>query len=166
MWVSTDHDEIEKVAKSWGAQVHRRSPEVSRDSSTSLETIQEFLSQHPGTWRSTPARVCLFSEYTPPLAQSGSKATLKHTPFVDFAFTEVDVLGNIQATSPCLHPNHLDEALDMITERGYDSVFSVVRRHQFRWQEVKKGCKSLSCSFRYQCKINACNLTPALSMSP
>lgn len=48
VWVSTDHDEIEKVAKSWGAQVHRRSPEVSRDSSTSLETIQEFLSQHPG----------------------------------------------------------------------------------------------------------------------
>ncbi len=30
----------------------------------------------------------------------------------------------------------------MITLQGYDSVFSVVRRHQFRWQEVKKGCKS------------------------
>ncbi|XP_026208756.1 N-acylneuraminate cytidylyltransferase A [Anabas testudineus] len=99
VWVSTDHDEIEKVAKSWGAQVHRRSPEVSRDSSTSLETIQEFLCQHP----------------------------------------EVDVIGNIQATSPCLHPHHLEEALEMITLHGYDSVFSVVRRHQFRWQEVKKA---------------------------
>ncbi|KAI3375641.1 hypothetical protein L3Q82_003958 [Scortum barcoo] len=40
VWVSTDHDEIEKVAKSWGAKVHRRSPEVSTDSATSLETIQ------------------------------------------------------------------------------------------------------------------------------
>ncbi|KAI4797302.1 hypothetical protein KUCAC02_025198 [Chaenocephalus aceratus] len=42
VWVSTDHDEIEKVAKAWGAQVHRRSPEVSKDSSSSLDTIQEF----------------------------------------------------------------------------------------------------------------------------
>ncbi|XP_068444474.1 N-acylneuraminate cytidylyltransferase A [Clinocottus analis] len=99
VWVSTDHDEIEKVAKSWGAKVHRRSPEVSRDSSTSLETIQEFVRINP----------------------------------------EIDVVCNIQATSPCLHPFHLTEALEMITQQDYDSVFSVVRRHQFRWQEVKKG---------------------------
>ncbi|XP_039997437.1 N-acylneuraminate cytidylyltransferase A [Xiphias gladius] len=99
VWVSTDHDEIEKVAKSWGAKVHRRSPEVSRDSSTSLETIQEFVRLNP----------------------------------------EVDVICNIQATSPCLHPHHVKEALEMITLQGFDSVFSVVRRHQFRWQEVKQG---------------------------
>lgn len=49
VWVSTDHDEIEKVAKAWGARVHRRTPEVSRDSSTSLETIQEFIRLNPGT---------------------------------------------------------------------------------------------------------------------
>ncbi|KAM4537414.1 N-acylneuraminate cytidylyltransferase A [Odontesthes bonariensis] len=99
VWVSTDHDEIEKVAKSWGAKVHRRSPEVSKDSSTSLETIQEFVSLNP----------------------------------------DVDVICNIQATSPCLHPFHLKDALEMITLRGYSSVFSVVRRHQFRWKEVKRG---------------------------
>ncbi|XP_038135454.1 N-acylneuraminate cytidylyltransferase-like [Cyprinodon tularosa] len=99
VWVSTDHDEIEKVAKSWGAKVHRRSQEVSRDCSTSLETIQEFLKKNP----------------------------------------EVTVLCNIQATSPCLHPSHLKEALKKITEEGYDSIFSVVRRYQFRWKEVKKG---------------------------
>ncbi|XP_030637204.1 N-acylneuraminate cytidylyltransferase A [Chanos chanos] len=99
VWVSTDHDEIERVAKAWGAQVHRRSPEVSKDSSSSLETIQEFARLKP----------------------------------------EVDVICNIQATSPCLHPHHLREALEMITEEGYESVFSVVRKHHFRWQEVKKG---------------------------
>ncbi|XP_023201476.1 N-acylneuraminate cytidylyltransferase-like isoform X1 [Xiphophorus maculatus] len=99
VWVSTDHDEIEKVAKSWGAKVHRRSEEVSRDSSTSLETIQEFLKENP----------------------------------------EVTVVCNIQATSPCLHPSHLKNALKKITEDGYDSIFSVVRRYQFRWKEVKKG---------------------------
>lgn len=99
VWVSTDHAEIEKVAKAWGAKVHRRSPEVSKDSSTSLETIKEFI-------------------------------TLNR---------EVEVMCNIQATAPCLHPFHIKEALEMITQQGYDSVFSVVRRHQFRWQEVKKG---------------------------
>ncbi|XP_015260479.1 PREDICTED: N-acylneuraminate cytidylyltransferase-like [Cyprinodon variegatus] len=99
VWVSTDHDEIEKVAKSWGAKVHRRSPEVSRDCSSSVETIQEFLRNN----------------------------------------TEVDVVCHIQCTSPCLHPSHLQQALKKIIEDGYDSVFSVVRRHQFRWKEVKEG---------------------------
>nr|XP_020479947.1 N-acylneuraminate cytidylyltransferase-like [Monopterus albus] len=99
MWVSTDHDEIEKVAKSWGARVHRRSPEFSRDASTSLEAIQEFARLNP----------------------------------------HVDVICHIQATSPCLHPKHVKEALQMILQQGYDSVFSVVRRHHFRWKEVKKG---------------------------
>lgn len=58
-----------------------------------------------------------------------------------FCLAEVDVVCNIQATAPCLHPFHLKEALEMITQHGFDSVFSVVRRHQFRWQEIKKGCE-------------------------
>ncbi|XP_077196327.1 N-acylneuraminate cytidylyltransferase [Paroedura picta] len=99
VWVSTDHDEIEKVAKQFGAQVHRRSSEVSKDSSTSLDAIMEFLHYHD----------------------------------------EVDVVGNIQATSPCLHPKDLIRVAKMIREDGFDSVFSVVRRHQFRWSEIKKG---------------------------
>uniref|UniRef100_A0A8D3DN45 N-acylneuraminate cytidylyltransferase n=1 Tax=Scophthalmus maximus TaxID=52904 RepID=A0A8D3DN45_SCOMX len=48
---------------------------------------------------------------------------------------DVDVICNIQ------------EALEMITLRGLDSVFSVVRRHQFRWQEVKKGSAELTKPF-------------------
>ncbi|KPP65089.1 N-acylneuraminate cytidylyltransferase-like [Scleropages formosus] len=99
VWVSTDHDEIEKVAKAWGAKVHRRSPEVSKDSTSSLETIQEFARMQP----------------------------------------DITVFCNIQATSPCLHPHHLKAAVEMITKKGYESVFSVVRRHHFRWEEVKGG---------------------------
>uniref|UniRef100_A0A3B5L7Z6 N-acylneuraminate cytidylyltransferase n=1 Tax=Xiphophorus couchianus TaxID=32473 RepID=A0A3B5L7Z6_9TELE len=99
VWVSTDHDEIKEVAKSWKVEVHPRSEKVSSDDSTSLETIQEFLEKHP----------------------------------------EVTVVCNIQATSPCLHPFHIKNALKKITEDRYDSVFSVVRRYQFRWKEVKKG---------------------------
>ncbi|XP_015261976.1 PREDICTED: N-acylneuraminate cytidylyltransferase [Gekko japonicus] len=53
--------------------------------------------------------------------------------------TEVDIVGNIQATSPCLHPTDLIRVAKMIREDGFDSVFSVVRRHQFRWSEIKKG---------------------------
>ncbi|XP_048013308.1 N-acylneuraminate cytidylyltransferase A [Megalobrama amblycephala] len=98
VWVSTDHDEIERVARAWGAEVHRRSPEVSKDTSSSLDTIREFSRQNP----------------------------------------DVGVICNIQATSPCLHPFHLKEALEFITKQGYDSVFSVVRRHHFRWKEVEK----------------------------
>nr|KAF6360211.1 hypothetical protein mMyoMyo1_011163 [Myotis myotis] len=90
--VSTDHDEIENVAKQFGARVHRRSSEVSKVSPTSLDAIVEFLSYH----------------------------------------NEVDMVGNIQATSPCLHPTDLQKVSEMIREEGYDSVFSVVRRHQFR----------------------------------
>ncbi|RXN28396.1 N-acylneuraminate cytidylyltransferase-like protein [Labeo rohita] len=99
VWVSTDHDEIARVAKACGAEVHRRSPEVSKDTTSSLETIQEFSRKHP----------------------------------------DVGVICNIQATLPCLHPHHLKKALEYITKGGCDSVFSVVRRHRFRWQEVKEG---------------------------
>ncbi|KAG7233153.1 hypothetical protein INR49_007120 [Caranx melampygus] len=95
IWVSTDHDEIEKVAKTWGPRSTAGAPRSPKT--------------RPRLWR--PSR-------------------------------KVDVICHIQATSPCLPPYHIREALDMILEQGYDSVFSVVRRHQFRWQEVKKGCES------------------------
>uniref|UniRef100_V9KQT1 N-acylneuraminate cytidylyltransferase n=1 Tax=Callorhinchus milii TaxID=7868 RepID=V9KQT1_CALMI len=99
VWVSTDHDEIEQVAIKCGAKVHRRSPQVSKDVTSSLDTVAEFLKHHE----------------------------------------EVDFVANIQGTSPCLHPHHLQDVVKMIKKEKYDSVFSVVRRHQFRWLEVKKG---------------------------
>lgn len=63
VWVSTDDDEIERVAKAWGAKVHRRSPEVSKDSSSSLETIQEFIRLRPGETH-LDSFVCLSNIYT------------------------------------------------------------------------------------------------------
>lgn len=99
VWVSTDHEEIAKVAKKFGGQVHNRNPEVSKDSSSSLQTILEFLEKHK----------------------------------------EIDVVCQIQCTSPCLQPHHLEDVVKMMKKDGYDSVFSVVRRHHFRWQEVPKG---------------------------
>ncbi|XP_062522459.1 N-acylneuraminate cytidylyltransferase-like [Corticium candelabrum] len=43
IWVSTDHDEIDRVAREAGALIHRRGAEVSKDSSTSVQAILEFL---------------------------------------------------------------------------------------------------------------------------
>nr|XP_033808089.1 N-acylneuraminate cytidylyltransferase [Geotrypetes seraphini] len=101
VWVSTDTDEIEAQARSLGSvvQVHRRSPEVSKDTTSSQDTLKEFLQYHP----------------------------------------EVDLVALIQATSPCLHPEDLINVVDMIRKGNFDCVFAVVRRHQFRWQEVKPG---------------------------
>lgn len=48
IWVSTDDDEIAKVAMSWKAQVHLRAKEKAKDSSSSLESVQEFVRCHPG----------------------------------------------------------------------------------------------------------------------
>ncbi|KAM8973864.1 N-acylneuraminate cytidylyltransferase [Pelodytes ibericus] len=113
VWVSTDSDEIEKVAKEWGAQVHRRSVEVSKDTTSSLETIQEFLKYHP----------------------------------------EVDIVGNIQATSPCLHPDDLTKVVEMIRKDGFDSVFSVVRHHLFRWRDSRKtGGMTIAENFNPACR--------------
>ncbi|KAI5086208.1 N-acylneuraminate cytidylyltransferase A isoform X1 [Silurus meridionalis] len=53
-------------------------------------------------------------------------------------FDKVDIICNIQATSPCLHPHHLIKAVEMMTKHGYDLVFSVVRRHHFHWKETKE----------------------------
>ncbi|XP_069764959.1 N-acylneuraminate cytidylyltransferase-like isoform X2 [Narcine bancroftii] len=99
IWVSTDHDEIANAAIKYGARVHRRGEKVSSDSTSSVDTILEFLEHNEG----------------------------------------IDVVCHIQCTSPCLHPHHLTEVVRMMKEEGYDSVFSVVRRHQFRWKEVPKA---------------------------
>ncbi|XP_072097181.1 N-acylneuraminate cytidylyltransferase-like isoform X1 [Mobula birostris] len=101
VWVSTDHDEIEKAARKYGAQVHRRSAEVSTDTASSLDTICEFLEHHK----------------------------------------EVDVIAHIQCTSPCLHPRHLIEVIEMMKKKGYDSVFSVIRRPLFLWQEIPEAAR-------------------------
>ncbi|KAE8612994.1 hypothetical protein XENTR_v10007525 [Xenopus tropicalis] len=52
---------------------------------------------------------------------------------------EVDIVANIQATSPCLHPETLKKVIEMMCRDGYDSVFSVVRHHLFRWTDVSKA---------------------------
>ncbi|CAM1291460.1 CMAS (predicted) [Pycnogonum litorale] len=46
IWVSTDNVEIANIAKSVGARIHWRSPEVSTDNCLSITSVMEFLSFH------------------------------------------------------------------------------------------------------------------------
>ena len=43
IWVSTDHDEIARIAREGGARVHRRSAAVSTDEASSDDTVLEFI---------------------------------------------------------------------------------------------------------------------------
>ncbi|XP_067127360.1 N-acylneuraminate cytidylyltransferase A [Centruroides vittatus] len=47
IWVSTDDDDIAQIATSWNVQIHYRSKKVAKDTSSSLESVQEFLNYHP-----------------------------------------------------------------------------------------------------------------------
>lgn len=51
---------------------------------------------------------------------------------------EVDCLVTIQATSPLLESWHLDEALELFVQAGYDSMLSVVRVKRFFWADDGK----------------------------
>ena len=48
---------------------------------------------------------------------------------------EVDIIGLVQCTSPFLQPEYLGRAYDLMTEEGFDSVFSVTRDKKLRWSE-------------------------------
>ncbi|XP_022667416.1 N-acylneuraminate cytidylyltransferase A-like isoform X1 [Varroa jacobsoni] len=50
--------------------------------------------------------------------------------------TSFDVVALVQCTSPCLHPCYLDEAIELVLNGSYDSVFSVTRDFKWRWTEL------------------------------
>ncbi|MEE6477408.1 hypothetical protein FKM82_011505 [Ascaphus truei] len=63
------------------------------------------------------------------------------------------MVGNIQATSPCLHPETLSTVIQMIRTEGYDSVFSVVRYHLLRWKDLSgTGGVAMAMNFDPTCR--------------
>ena len=48
VWVSTEDEEIAKVSKSYGAQIHNRPVELAGDLSTDIDCFVDFVSQHEG----------------------------------------------------------------------------------------------------------------------
>ena len=55
---------------------------------------------------------------------------------------EVDIVGLVQCTSPFLQPEYLSKAYKLMTEEGYESVFSVTRDKKLRWSEDDFDIKS------------------------
>ena len=73
--------------------------------------------------------------------QRSAKYARCGTPSVDavqeflLQHPEVDIIGLVQCTSPFLQPEYLGRAYDLMTEEGFDSVFSVTRDKKLRWSE-------------------------------
>jgi len=74
-----------------------------------------------------------------------------HSPSEDALIHALAVLGGfwdvvvmLQATSPLRPQGDIDQAIDWVHGNVYDSVVSVVERHQFVWQSGPDGAFSMS----------------------
>lgn len=47
---------------------------------------------------------------------------------------DVKVVGLVQCTSPFIRAEWLQQACDMISTQGFDSVFSATRQKYLRWE--------------------------------
>lgn len=54
----------------------------------------------------------------------------------------------IQATSPLLESNHIDEMFNTLKNSNADSIFSSVREKQFHWIETEDGVKPINYDYK------------------
>ena len=54
----------------------------------------------------------------------------------------------IQATSPLLESNHIDEMFNTLENSDADSIFSSVREKQFHWIETDEGVKPINYDYK------------------
>jgi N-acylneuraminate cytidylyltransferase len=54
----------------------------------------------------------------------------------------------IQATSPMLKPEYIDEMYNALENSDADSIFSGVREKQFHWIETKNGVKPINYDYK------------------
>lgn len=68
--------------------------------------------------------------------ESSSESALLHAleAFAERTGSPADVMVFLQCTSPFIDPADIDRAVEMVTEDGYDAVFSAVRSHAFIWR--------------------------------
>ena len=101
--VSTNDEEISRVAKQIGAEVVKRPKKLSGDSAPvdpALEHVLDYL-----------------------------KNKEKYTP---------DIIILAQNTSPLRTSQHIDEALNLLTKKNYDSVLSGYPYHIFAWDKMNQ----------------------------
>ena len=103
IFVSTDGEEIAKIASDYGAKIIIRPKEISGDSSSSEEAILHALNF---------------------LEKKNSQ-------------TEYTCFG--QCTSPFTSSQDFDEAIKLIQEKNYDSLFAATIFHHFLWTKDQNG---------------------------
>ncbi|WP_127794127.1 acylneuraminate cytidylyltransferase [Agromyces sp. LHK192] len=119
--VSTDDDEIARVARAAGAEIVDRPAALSGDTATSESALLHAL----GALHPEPAADAAHSHDDGPTAARGNPRG------------EAPVVVFIQATSPFVDPSDLDAAVARVATGDVDSVFSAVPNHAFLWREVE-----------------------------
>lgn len=105
--IATDHDEIEKIALSFGfskTRIYRRKPENAVNTSSTESVMLEFLESFGGF-------------------QSNQ------------AIDPQDFFVLIQATNPFLKSEDLDRGFQALVDKSADSLLSAVRTKRFFWSE-------------------------------
>lgn len=72
--------------------------------------------------------------------ESSSESAVKHALE---QIGNVDVIVFIQCTSPFISSSDLDMASELVISGQYDSVFSAVEDHGFRWQDTGQGLEPI-----------------------
>lgn len=88
--------------------------------STDSQEIAEIIQSAEVFWRST---------------ETATDTATSESALIEFAKTlrSDDIIVFIQATSPLLSPDEINDGLELILNQQYDSVLSVVRQKRFIW---------------------------------
>ena len=113
---------------------------VATDSDDIKESIRDNMS-----FFSYPDKIKLFDR--DPATATDTAST--ESAMIDFAErVEFDDVILIQATSPLLKGDHLEQAIETFEQNHYDSLLSVVRQKRFIWEEIDGQFKSVNYDYR------------------
>ncbi len=111
VFVSTDSDEIAKVAREYGAEVIMRPAEISSDTASSESCLVHALDMVQST------------DYGPRTTD----------------FRQPDLVVFLQATSPLRETDDIQRAIETLERENADSLFSACRVEGFVWRVGKDG---------------------------
>lgn len=112
---------------------------------TDHDIIRECVEQYRKTYNCADKLICIDRPaYT-------STDTASTESVMEYFVKSTDSFQNIiliQATSPLLRSDHLDNAIASFESEGYDSLLSVVRQKRFNWARTESGYKPTNYDFK------------------
>ncbi|XP_075227167.1 CMP-sialic acid synthase [Lycorma delicatula] len=115
---------------------------------TALQTMQNF-GKFDNIWVSTDCQEVVdhVNKFLPsvkvhhrgPYTATDTASSLSAVQEFCEQHSEVEAVGLIQCTSPFIQTAWLDDAFKMLILQNYDSVFSVVRKHNLLWEPHEDG---------------------------